>query len=64
MLPESQGVNSRLENILDLFNLRSRQIIEGENPNINQAVDYDEVNKKLFVERDKSLIFLNNILHS
>jgi len=62
MLPESQGVNSRLENILDLFDLRSRQIINSANANIFKAIDYDEVNKKMLVERQRSLDFLNKII--
>lgn len=62
MLPESQGVNSRLENILDLFDLRSRQIINGENANINISIDYQKVNEKLLVERRRSLDFLHKIL--
>ena len=62
LLPDSQGVNSRLENILDLFNLRSRQIINGENANIDKPINYDEVNKKMLVERQRSLDFLNKII--
>jgi hypothetical protein len=62
MLPESQGVNSRLENILDLFDLRSRQIINGENVNIDKPIDYDKLNKKMLVERQRSLDFLNKII--
>lgn len=62
MLPESQRVNSRLENILDLFDLRSRQIINGENDNVHKTIDYGEVNKKMLVERQRSLDFLNKII--
>jgi len=62
MLPESQGVNSRLENILDLFDLRSRQIISGENANTRKTIDYGEVNKRLLVERQRSLDFISKII--
>jgi hypothetical protein len=62
MLPESAGVNSRLENILDLFDLRSRQIINGENDNIFQPIDYEKVNKQLLAERQRSLDFLHKII--
>lgn len=58
------GVSSRLENILDVFDLRSRQIINGENACMQEPVNYDKVNDKLVVERQKSLEFLHKIIKS
>ncbi len=62
MLPPPAKVNSRLENILDTFNLRSRQIINGNNDNIFNEIDYTTVNKKLELERQRSLNYLKRIL--
>ena len=62
LLPEEQKVNSRLTNILNVFNLRSRQIVDGENAYIDQPVNYEEVNKILKQEREKSLNCLQDIL--
>jgi|LSQX01.3.fsa_nt_gb hypothetical protein len=61
MLPEAQSVNSRLENILDLFDLGSRQIRSSDASRI-QAIDYDHVNEKLKNERERSLEFLESII--
>jgi len=62
MLPPPAKINSRLENILDTFYLRSRQIIEGRNSNILEDIEYTNVNKKLEQERQHSLNFLKRIL--
>lgn len=62
MLPPPAIVNSRLENILDIFDLRSRKIINGNSDNIFKDIDYTAVNEKLEIERQKSLDFLKRIL--
>lgn len=62
MLPPPAKVNSRLENILDTFDLRSRQIVSGANDNIFAEIDYKKVNKKLEIERQRSLDYLKRIL--
>lgn len=62
MLPPPAQVNSRLENILDTFDLRGRQIINGKNSNIFDEIDYIKVNEKLESERQRSLDFLKRIL--
>jgi hypothetical protein len=62
MLPPPAKVNSRLENILDTFDLRSRQIINGTNANIFTDIDYATVSKKLELERKRSLDYLKRIL--
>lgn len=61
LLNKSAKVNSRLENILDTFDLRSRQIINGNNDNIFNEIDYTTVNKKLELERQRSLDYLQRI---
>lgn len=58
LLPPPSAVNSRLENVLDLFGLRDRQIINGINNNIHCDIDYAKVNQILIHERGKSMKFL------
>ena len=62
MLPPPAKVNSRLENILETFNLRSRQIIKGQNNKIHTDIDYVAINEKLEFERQRSLNYLKRIL--
>lgn len=61
LLINSAKVNSRLENILDMFELRSRQVVDGENLNWNKPINYLKVNKKLNIERKQSLDYLKSI---
>jgi len=62
LLPESHGTNSRLQDILDLFDLRHRQILSS-NINISDTqIDYSKVNKILTTERKKSLSYLERIV--
>lgn len=64
LLPESTKVNSRLEHVLNLFNLEDRKIT-GSNPDIiENKINYTEVNKKLNNERMKSVQFLKEIIDS
>lgn len=60
-LPPSK-LNSRIENILDLFELRSQLIIDGRNENIDTPIDWEKVNRKLDEEREKSLNYLRSIV--
>lgn len=46
--------NSRLENMLDLLNLRERQVIDGDNNNIDKKINWDEVNSILEKKRNES----------
>lgn len=62
ILPENQGVNSRLINILNLFDLKSRQIVDGKNDFIHEPIDYNKVNQKLNEERSKSIDFIRKII--
>jgi hypothetical protein len=60
--PPPAKTNSRLENVLDTFDLRSRQIINGTNEDIFTNIDYVTVDKKLESERKRSLDYLKRIL--
>jgi len=53
---------TRIENILDLFELRSQLIIDGRNENIDTPIDWEKVNRKLDEEREKSLNYLRSIV--
>jgi len=61
ILPSAKG-NSRLKNILDTFDLESRQIINGKNDNIFNQIDYVELNKILELKRQQSLEYMKRIL--
>jgi len=62
MLPESTGVNSRLEDILELFGLKDRIITSNDTNMINRTIDYNKVNKILDTERQKSLEMLRKLI--
>ena len=62
LLPPPANVNSRLENIMDTFDLRRRQIINGQNDNIFAEMDFVRINQKLQRERQRSLDYLQRIL--
>lgn len=55
-------VNSRLENILETFELESREVINGKNKNLLTDIDYVTVNRKLDMERERSINYLKRIL--
>lgn len=54
--------NSRLESIIDMVGLKSREIINGSNSEVNNKIDYDKVSYIIEKERIKSIDYLNNIL--
>ena len=56
------AANDRLENIMDTYNLRSREIINGKNNNIHKSIDYRFVNEKLDFKRQQSIDFLQSIV--
>ena len=58
LLPSFEKTSSRLESILDLFELRSRQIIDGKNENMLKNIDYTKVNEILKVNKEKSISIL------
>ena len=62
LLPESSGVNSRFEDILELFDLRNRQILNRDISIIDTPIDYAKVNKIKEIERKKSVSLLKKII--
>jgi hypothetical protein len=62
LLPKSSKVNSRLENILKLFNLEERRINRDSKPSDFNYIKYEPVNEILKKERDKSIGFLKSII--
>ena len=64
LLPESTGVNSRLEDILDLFDLKERRVLSSDASVIESQIDYEKVNIKLEEERTKSISLLKHAIES
>ena len=62
LLPEPSEVNSRLENVLRLFNLEKRKINNYSKPIDFHSINYETVNNILRKERDESIRFLNSII--
>ena len=62
LLPEKFKVNSRIKNILDLFKLRDREIVNGKNNNVDKSIDYNKVNEILEKEKQKSIEYLKSIV--
>lgn len=62
MLPETKGVNSRLENLLELFGLEDRKLNGCDANVIHKRIDYHKVNRKLEAERKKSMALLKSIV--
>ena len=56
--------NSRLENIVDIFDLKSREIVDGNNNDIDKRIDYSKVNKILYKERKKSIDFIKKSIEN
>lgn len=62
LLPkESACVNSRLENILDIFDLKNRLIDNIQNFS-NEEINFENANKILFNEREKSVNYLKEFI--
>lgn len=53
--------NSRLENLLKEYNLTNR-ILDYNDTNFDQEIDYEEVDKEIVKNRDKSLNFLKRVI--
>lgn len=64
LLPPPAHTDARLKNIMDTFGLRDRQIIDGNNNNIDKPIDYEAVNNLLNKERQASFNFLRGIKDS
>ncbi len=62
LLDSKFGVNSRLENIIEKFGLEERQIKEGNDINIDDEINYININNKLSLEREKSIKYLKDAL--
>ena len=63
MLPKEQNVNSRLENALDLFDLKDRQVLNTDVFIVNKKIDFSKVNRILEIERRRSMEFLEKIIY-
>lgn len=61
MLPPPALVNSRIRNILHIFDLESRLIINRKNDIVIKDIDYNSVNKRLDDERLKSLDYIESL---
>ncbi|WP_179890975.1 polysaccharide pyruvyl transferase family protein [Bacillus sp. AFS017274] len=59
----TNNFNSRITNIINLLDLSDRQIINGQNDKINEAIDYESINETLEFEREKSITFLKHIVN-
>lgn len=64
LLDQATGVNSRLEDILELFNLDKRRILSSEVSVIESQIDYETVNAKLEEERKKSIYLLKHSIEN
>lgn len=62
LLPSFEKTSSRLENILDLFQLRDRQIVDGKNENMLKDINYEKQNKILQNNRQQSIQILKKFL--
>lgn len=62
LLPSFEKTSSRLESILDLFELRSRQIINGKNDNMLKDINYEKQNEILIKNRKQSIEILKTFL--
>lgn len=62
LLPESMGVNSRIEDLLELVGLKDRIIKSNDASIINSKIDYEKINKIVEDEREKSILLLKDAL--
>ncbi len=58
---KTSKTSSRLENLLDLMNLRDR-VIDNVGSDYNKSIDWDNVNKIIDKEREKSMNYLKEII--
>lgn len=62
LLPSFEKTSSRLESILDMFELRNRQIVDGKNTNMLENVNYEKVNQLLDQKRGESINILKTFI--
>ena len=60
--PYPAKANSRLENIMDIFKLREREIVNGGNDYIDKKIDYTNVEKIIQEKKEKSIQYLRKIV--
>lgn len=60
---DANGTNSRMENILELFELNDRLISSYEEIDYSRPIDYKNVNNILYDERKKSMDYLMKIVN-
>lgn len=61
LLHPMESKDSRLENILELFHLQDRQIVDGRCGSAEKAIDYEQVDRILELEREKSMNYLREV---
>lgn len=59
-----QNNNSRLQSLINIVGLESREIINGNNDYIDNKIDYNKVSNILKEERIKSIHYLNSVLEN
>ena len=62
LLSDGSNVNSRLQNIIELFKLHDRQLGDKNIYEPEKTIDYDQVNKILERERAKSMEYLKMVI--
>lgn len=60
--PALLAVSSRLDNLLGMFGLSERKIVDGKNNNMDKTIDYDRVDITLEKEKEKSIGYLKSII--
>ncbi len=61
-LPQTSAVNSRLQNLIHLFDLEHRLVSNVSIENCQEAIDYTDINRRLAIGREQSLDYLRGIL--
>ena len=60
--PALLAVSSRLDNLLGMFGLSGRKIVDGKNNCLEKTIDYDRVDIILTQEKEKSIQYLKSIV--
>ena len=60
--PPPAKANARLENIMDMLNLREREIINGDNAYIDNIINYENVEKLIEKQSKESIKYLEDII--
>ena len=62
LLPEQYGVNSRIHNVLNCYDLFDRIINEKMPEDINEDIDFSKINEKIETERARGIEYLKKIV--